>query len=174
MVISPPIATHLMLVCQEVSSEHMTFSQQLTLTLGDKAAIGVLILALGFWLNRKLERLKSDLEWKKSLAADRIKAYRQLWSLTQAIGGTGSSAALTKDHRGSVSSTLSHWYWEEGNGMLLSHAAGRLMMKGWQLLKSSDTTDREIRDHYSQVRTLLKTECGIYEADDATESIASN
>lgn len=39
----------------------MTFNQQLEITLIDKAAIGALLLIAGYWLNRVLERFKSDL-----------------------------------------------------------------------------------------------------------------
>ena len=38
----------------------MTFNEQLTITLIDKALIGALVLIAGFWLNRILERFKSD------------------------------------------------------------------------------------------------------------------
>ena len=39
----------------------MTFEQQLTLTVVDKALISVLLLVTGFWLNRTLERFKYEL-----------------------------------------------------------------------------------------------------------------
>jgi hypothetical protein len=38
----------------------MTFKEQLTITLIDKAAIGVLILVAAYWVNRALERFKAD------------------------------------------------------------------------------------------------------------------
>jgi hypothetical protein len=39
----------------------MSFYQQLLLTIADKLVIGLIILIIGLWLNRKLERFKSDL-----------------------------------------------------------------------------------------------------------------
>jgi hypothetical protein len=61
----------------------MTFGQEIVLALIETGLLGLLVLIAGFVLNRALERHKSDLEWQKVVAADRAKAYRQLWALTR-------------------------------------------------------------------------------------------
>jgi len=38
----------------------MTFNEQLTITLIDKLAIGMVVLLAGFWLNRALKDLKES------------------------------------------------------------------------------------------------------------------
>ena len=54
----------------------MTFNEQLVITLIDKAAIGALLLIAGFWLNRILERFKS--ERARENERERLRAQKHL------------------------------------------------------------------------------------------------
>ncbi|MGH7843438.1 MAG: hypothetical protein ACREQT_18215 [Candidatus Binataceae bacterium] len=48
----------------------MTFYEQLTTTVLDKLLIAILLLMAGFWLNTKLERLKTDLNLRSDVAKE--------------------------------------------------------------------------------------------------------
>lgn len=71
----------------------MTFCEQLTITLVDKAAIGALLLGAGFWLNRLLERFKSDLQTARDrdqrISEAQFRLYSEVWSNLQDLKAAG-------------------------------------------------------------------------------------
>jgi hypothetical protein len=145
----------------------LSFREQLILTIVDKGFFALILLVAGFWLNRILERYKSDLDWRKTLALARTEAYCQLWALTKSIGGTGKRTELNPAERRTASSVFSEWYWDKGNGLLISHETASALMDGWRLLDEPSVSDKEIRDHYSALRTRLKEETRVYTSSEA-------
>ena len=141
------------------------FVEKLILAVIDKAVLGLLALAVGYWLNRKIERFKGELELSRTIAADRAKAYRDLWKLTQTLGGTGKRQPIDPAVRKSFSKELYGWYWDQGNALYLSHHAAALLMKSWPKLKNG--SDEEVREHFSSIRTQLKIDCGVISEKEA-------
>ncbi len=148
-----------------------TFGQQLLLAAFENGFLAVVVLFAGLLLNRALERYKSDLDWLKTLAVARVEAYRQLWTLTKGIGGAGKKGPLSSEERRAASTALSDWYWEQGNGLFLPRETASLMMKGWGLLADLSVSDDQIREHYSGLRTHLKTDAKVYSREDAAQSL---
>jgi len=137
----------------------LDFVEKLILAVADKAVLALLALAVGYWLNRKIERFKGELELRRSIAADRAKAYRDLWKLTQTLGGTGKAQPIDPAVRKAFSKELYGWYWDQGNALYLSHRASALLMKSWPKLKEG--SDEVVREHFSSLRTQLKIDCGV-------------
>jgi hypothetical protein len=71
----------------------MTFKEQLIITVVDKAAIGALLLIAGFWLNRVLERFKSDVaaarDREQRISEAQFKLYSELWFNLQDLKTAG-------------------------------------------------------------------------------------
>jgi hypothetical protein len=147
----------------------MDFAEKLILAVVDKAVLGVLVLAVGYWLNRKIERFKGDIALSRSIAADRAKAYRDLWKLTQTVGGTGKKQPIDPAVRKSFSKELYAWYWDQGNALYLSHSAAALLMRSWPKLQSG--SDQDVREHFSSLRTQLKIDCGVVTEKEAKRGV---
>lgn len=60
------------------------------------------------------------------IAEERLSSYRRLWTLTQVASPTrvepGGQGPLTRDEAGTLHGKLTSWYYEEGQGMLLTLA----------------------------------------------------
>jgi hypothetical protein len=150
----------------------MDFVEKLILAVADKAVLGLLILAVGYWLNRKLEQFKSELDLRRNVAADRAKAYRELWQLTQKLGGTSDARPIDPVARKTFSEELYSWYWDQGNALYLSQRATALLMKSWPKLESGSA--KEVREHFSSLRTQLKIDCGVYSEKEARGRVMPN
>jgi hypothetical protein len=61
--------------------------ENLWLVIIDKALIGILLMIVGFWINRKLQEHKlglgKGLDTRVRIAESRLPAYRRLWEITQ-------------------------------------------------------------------------------------------
>lgn len=152
----------------------LTFGQQVELAVIQYGLLAVIVLVAGFLLNRILERYKSDLDWRRTVAAARLEAYRQLWAVTKRIGGTGKHSPLPADERRIASSALSDWYWDKGNGLFLSHDTTAVLMAGWQMLDDQAQSADLIREHYTALRTHLKREMGVYTPAQAEQPVRVN
>jgi hypothetical protein len=148
----------------------MEFVEKLILAVADKAVLAILALVAGYWLNRKIEQFKGELELRRSIAADRAKAYRDLWKLTQTLGGTGKRQPIDPAARKSFSKELYAWYWDQGNALYLSHAASALLMQSWPMLKEG-VPDEAVRQHFSKLRTQLKIDCGVISEKEAKQGV---
>jgi hypothetical protein len=76
-----------------IEAASMTFKEQLIITVVDKAAIGALLLIGGFWLNRVLERFKSELaaarDREQRVSEAQFKLYSEVWSKLQDLKSAG-------------------------------------------------------------------------------------
>jgi hypothetical protein len=141
------------------------FAEKLILEVADKAVLGLLVLGAGYWLNRKIEQFKSELELRRTIAVDRATAYRDLWKLTQKLGGTGVKRPIDPAERKNFEKELYGWYFDQGNALYLSQRATVLLMKSWPKLKTE--SDQEVRNHFSSLRTQLKIDCGVISEEEA-------
>jgi hypothetical protein len=63
---------------------------------------------------------------------------------------------------------LRKWYYDQRNAMYLSLDAADLFLKGLKLLEHADQDSaKDIKDHFSSLRTQLKVDLGVYTKADA-------
>lgn len=142
----------------------LTFGQQLTLVVLDKAIIGALLLLAGFLLNSALERRKAGDELKKAIALERVSAYRELWKLSiRPVAGTG---------RPELSTAFDDWY-GAGGALFLSFNAASSYFQVKQMLVDATVGDDAIRAELSRLRTELKHDCGTYARREADRQIVA-
>lgn len=139
--------------------------EKLSLIIVDKALIGVLILIVGFWINRKLHEYKIGLEegvgTRVRIAERRLPSYRKLWEITKPTT-KARTTTLSKDDRNGLYSDLWHWYYDEGNGIFLSADTRELYLDARECLLRSQTSEEEITITFSRLRSKVKKEIGIY------------
>lgn len=139
--------------------------ESLSLLIIDKVLIGVLVLIVGLWLNRKLEQYKIALEegisTRVRIAERRLPSYRKLWEITQPTT-KARDAALSMEDRKELYTRLCNWYYEEGNGIFLSNKTRELYLDAREKLIRDDTSSDDITDYFSTLRSEIKSEIGIY------------
>src|SRR5437016_8235555 len=101
---------------------HMTFAQTLIITLLDKLIIAAFLLIAGFWMNRSIERLKHELEFRQQTALARDAGYRRLWALMEIVS-PNVKTDLTTEQRDRLALDLRSWYYRDGGGVYLSRSA---------------------------------------------------
>ena len=147
----------------------MNFSESILLAIFDKLLIGVLVLMVAYWLNRRLESLKSSLSFREALAPNRTAAYQALWEKTEPLTPREDSE-LDLDLKAAKSlyfERLRTWYYKQGNAMYLSLDATDLFLRGLNLLEREEVSPKRIRKHFSSLRTQLKVDLGVYSRADA-------
>ncbi|MEJ2395451.1 MAG: hypothetical protein P8045_08325 [Candidatus Thiodiazotropha sp.] len=138
---------------------------ELLIVIVDKLLIGVLILIVGFWINRKLHEYKIGLEenvgTRVRIAERRLPSYRKLWELT-----SPTTHARTKElsdiEKKELYDQLCKWYYETGNGIFLSNETRKLYLDSRESLLDENVSDEDITRIFSRLRTEIKNEIGIY------------
>ncbi|MEM7208867.1 MAG: hypothetical protein AAF434_13675 [Pseudomonadota bacterium] len=139
--------------------------QDFLLVIVDKLLIGILILIVGLWINRKLHEYKIGLEenvgTRVRIAERRLPSYRKLWELT---GPTtrARDKQLSMVERRELYKALCGWYYESGNGIFLSNNTRELYLDSRESLINDNVSDEEITRIFSSLRTEIKNEIGIY------------
>jgi hypothetical protein len=91
------------------------------------AALGV----AGLYFANSIRR-RTNQETQLNVAAKRFEAYAALWAETKAAAGmralTG-QGALTLDERRRLAERLTDWYYDKGNGMLLSEETRKVFLE---------------------------------------------
>ena len=139
--------------------------EKLSLLLIDKALIGVLILVVGLWINRKLHEYKIGLEEGVStrvrIAERRLPSYRKLWEITQPTT-KARDYDLSMEERKKLYNNLCSWYYESGNGIFLSNKTRELYLNAREELIQENISDDDITKIFSKLRSEIKSEIGIY------------
>jgi hypothetical protein len=145
----------------------MGLSDSVILAIADKLLIGVLVLIVGFWLSQRLETLKAGLAFQTALAPQRTAAYSALWAMTEPLSPRERST-LSFSQAETLFEQLRTWYYDKGNAMYLSLDAADLFLRGLSALERADQARaKEIRGLFSNLRTQLKVDLGIYSKADA-------
>lgn len=140
----------------------MNLPDSIILALVDKLLIGVLILIVAYWLNNRLENLKGSLSFQTALAPQRTAAYQVLWVKTGPLTPRDVKSLDVSAAKDACFKDLRAWYYEQGNAMYLSLEAADLFLAGLKLLERTEISAKEIREHFSSLRTQLKVDLGVY------------
>lgn len=134
----------------------------------DKAIIGLLLLIVGLWINKKLSSHKTDLEeglgTKVRIAEARLPAYKSLWELTSPTSAE-MVESLTTNEREALIVRLRKWYYEDGQGIFLSensHSQYYVALKTLGNMEIKSYSNEQITKSFSSLRRSLKNEIGIY------------
>ncbi len=108
-----------------------------------------------------LQSQKARDDTLRSLAARRAESLRSLWSLTMpfAVGSTG---ALDKEKRRAADTGFRKWYYEDGGALFLSWKGTRRYFLALDVLRDESSRKEALEEVFSQLRTQLKRDCGIY------------
>jgi len=147
----------------------MTFWEHVAITVIDKLLIGALLVVFGYWVKRRLERVKRDEQFRLQVALERMSAYRTLWSLTEPLS-PAVQLDLSPDDRALHLAALRSWYHQAGNGMFGSWDASSRFVQVTHLLESGAPTP-EVRKAVSALRTQLKVDMGVYDEEQAAKQL---
>jgi len=139
----------------------MTFNQQLIITIIDKGLLAIVLAIVGYVFQSLLARQQAQYSIRQALAPMRSTAMKNLWSKTEKVKFS-STQLLTPDDRKSFYDELTKWYYEEGGAMYLSHTAAGLFMIARGKLGDSTVDEERVRGAFSELRTQLKVDSGIY------------
>lgn len=148
----------------------MTFSEQLWLTIIDKAILAIGLLLVGYWINRRLERDKANEGIRQKIAEARAAAYLSLWQLTAEIDAIDGSL-LTSQRADQLLNQVTAWYYQQGNGLYLSHPATQLFLEARAMLKSPSPEVISLKSGFSGLRTQMKQDIGVYTERQAQQSV---
>lgn len=149
----------------------MDLSDSLLHSLVDNLLIGVLVLIIGYWLKQRLETFKNNLSLQTALAPKRTEAYETLWHKTKDLTPRKLADLDLDVAKSSCIKDLRNWYYNEGNAMYLSLDSADLLLRGLTLLEHNEVTAKQIKNHFSSLRTQLKIDLGIYTKSDAQVQI---
>ena len=145
----------------------MSWDEFLKISL-DKGVYAILLLVLGLWINKKLSKYKSDLEenaqTKILIAKSRLPSFSSLWEITEITSPTRNNK-LDDDTRDALNASLREWYYVKGNGLYLTNELRNIYLQARDSLKARSTdalSEEEITQRFSNLRTKLKNELGIY------------
>ena len=137
---------------QNFSQLQQQLKDQTTLTEGIKRDVQI-----------GLENVKSDLQWRLQIATARLETYRRLWQETRYLDGLVKSNSW-----GDISQRLSNFYYDQGNAMLLDTK----IVAHFQLLLNKDISVHVKKLALSRLRTIIKTDLGVYSEADADTPIS--
>ncbi len=134
----------------------------------DKGVYAILLLVFGLWVNRKLSKYKSDLEesaqTKILIAKSRLPSFTSLWKMTEITSPTRNNK-LDDNTRDALNASLKNWYYINGNGLYLTNELRNIYLQARDSLRARSTdasSEEEITQKFSTLRTELKNELGIY------------
>ncbi len=148
----------------------MTFSEQLWLTIIDKAILAIGVLLVGYWINRRLERDKANEGIRQKIAEARAAAYLSLWQLTAEIDAIDGSL-LPSQRADQLLNQVTAWYYHQGNGLYLSHPATQLFLEARETLKGSSPDVITLKSRFSRLRTQMKQDIGVYTERQAQQPV---
>jgi hypothetical protein len=125
------------------------------------------------------QRLIDELQLQKQTARDefvtaisesRVEAYVELWKFTERVK-YATKEVIPKDRRKELFHHLVKWYYEDAGAMFLSFNATARFNEARQKLCNSSSSDEEVREAFSSLRTELKFDCGIYSLDEKDKQL---
>lgn len=151
----------------------MSFAEEFILVVVDKAILALGLLLIGYWLNRRLEYDKSDESIRQKIAASRAATYLSLWQLTADVDEVDGKS-MTLESTGKLLNKVTTWYYQEGNGLYLSHQATTLFLECRGMLKKASLDVAQIKSGFSRLRTQLKQDIGVYDDQQARQAVRKN
>lgn len=148
----------------------MSFSEELLVVIVEKAIIALGLLLIAYWFNRRLERDKANEGIRQKIAASRAATYLRLWQLTAEIDAVNSSL-MTPEAIEKLLNKVTSWYYQEGNGLYLSHEATSLFLECRGMLKGTSLDVPQIKSGFSRLRTQLKLDIGVYDEQQARQPV---
>ena len=144
----------------------MTFSDELWLVIIDKAILAIGVLVVGYWINRRLEKDKANEMIRQKIAESRAKTYLSLWQLTAEIDTLGREP-VSPEKVTHLLDKVTDWYYQQGNGLYLSHPATSLFLEGRNMLKNPALEAVALKSVFSRLRTQMKQDIGVYTDNEA-------
>jgi hypothetical protein len=148
----------------------MSFSEELLVVIVEKAIIALGLLLIAYWFNRRLERDKANEGIRQKIAASRAATYLSLWQLTAEIDAVNNSL-MTPEAIEKLLNKVTSWYYQEGNGLYLSHEATSLFLECRGMLKGTSLDVPQIKSGFSRLRTQLKQDIGVYDEQQAHQPV---
>jgi hypothetical protein len=111
---------------------------------------------LGFLLKWFLAERKERYEFRRSIAPQRVEAYRSLWELCR--------KKLPPNQRAAKAEALWSWY-NSGGGLFLSLAASKRFFSAAKLMEQEGLSDEDaatMHEHLTWIRTEMKYHVGSY------------
>ena len=159
----------------------MSFTQQLIIVIADKLVIGIAIAVVGYILNKRLKAMEhrqmlekeirdlqaqKELQFTAQIAAARLPAYIALWEKQEIFSPT-LKLDLTAQQRKDSEAELRKWYYENGNGIFLSHATVTSYRNAVNRLMTEGEKTKVIKAAFSSLRTQIKKDMRIYNSEEA-------
>jgi hypothetical protein len=164
----------------------MSFTDELYLRLIDTGLLGFILLVAAYLLNKFLEtfkgqqareidlfkaKLQRESESSTQIALSRLPSYKQLWALTEIVS-PATKTEITADQKQKLEAKLRSWYYHDGNGIFLSLEAARRFLHAKNKLALSDSVSfQDIQAAFSDLRTQMKSDIGVYGLADAQVDI---
>lgn len=133
-----------------------TFEQDLWLAVIESGLLALILIGVGYFVNRRLEQDKADEGIRQKVAEARADAYKALWTLTSALKSRLDELSdddVPQSDAQRLRQKLTTWYYDLGNGLYLSHPAASLFMHGLVLLEQPSVSRKQIKNHLSELRT---------------------
>jgi hypothetical protein len=108
-------------------------------------------------------------EVRQQIISDADTAKKRLWELSSITSPT--EPHFTEKQRRDLALSLRDWYYKDGGGMYLSITAADLFLKAKDALNDSGKDANNVREAFSLLRTQLKVDAGVYNANDAKTQI---
>lgn len=148
----------------------MSFSEELWLVIVDKAILAIGALIIGYWINRRLERDKADESIRQKIAESRAATYLSLWQLTAEVDAIDHEP-VTPEKVEQLLNKVTSWYYQQGNGLYLSHQATKLFLEAREMLKGPSPDVTTIKSGFSRLRTQMKQDIGVYTDQQAHQPV---
>ncbi len=108
-----------------------------------------------------LQSQKARDETLSSLAPQRANTLAALWKLTTPFA-LGSNDQVDSYQRRTADINFRKWYYEEGGALFLSWRAAKHYLLAIDALRNTSSSEQAVVDSFSNLRTQLKRDCGIY------------
>lgn len=151
------------------------FTKELMIILIDKGLLAIMVLIVGYYFNKLLQKKKARDSMLEAIVEQRISAYKSLWETTQVVKFARREEILL-DEKQELAEKLSQWYYKDGAAMFLSFKASKLYGEAREVLREDSTASfKEIQQTFSSLRTQLKNDLKIYsEGEDKKQTIDPN
>src|SRR5215204_3144188 len=122
-------------------------------------------------------RAKARLAQEAEFFKPRLRAYRDLWALTEEVNpalfacASQETRVLDEYTRVKLRDKLRHWYFEEGRGIFLSSEAREILFEAEDCYlnpsKLNEVPDCKISEQFSKLRNQLRIDVGVYGPESA-------
>lgn len=114
--------------------------------------------------------IDKELQTQLKIAEGRLPAYNALWRCMMPVSLTA-SVPLTDRVRSALDGALRKAFYEEGGGLLLSHAVLSHYVKAVGALNDQQCSDADVRKAFAALRTQMKKDLSVYTEHEARISV---